>query len=1704
MFSQSDLLRDPGKSLLMFDQLFEDEDDGTPKAGSSAFHQSGASALPAGVKEPEGPRAESNLVGLMNQGATCYLNSLLQTLFFTPEFRRGLHAVDPASIGAQCMDEKEEDGEEEGEGEGGEGAADSRGEGASQGGGAAAVAAGKSSGAPRAAEHAPSVATGKQSSRQERAVEPPSPAPASASSPATAKNAAPATPAAAATAAAAANSTKKKARPRTIPLEMQRLFAELQLSGVKATSTKKLTTNGFSWQGAEVGQQEDVQELNRLLFAALEAHLKRSSGESLVSDLFGGRTVQRLIVPSRAYSSEPSYQPFTDLMVPSMGSRDLAQAFRRAFAMERLDEYTLEGVGKVDDAMKGSVPEILPPLLIVSVNRFDYDRRTWNRIKLTEHFEYPLVLDMRPFMDQGPPPGADRDGGGASPRKTGGWAAAAAAAPSTADAAAASAATAATAAGLAPEEAEDEALRARMVWLDQALGKPDAGGAAAAQRALELSRSYGDEEYVYDLYAVVSHAGTAHSGHYRAYLRDLSGQGEWSAPAKGSGGGGGGGKKGGGGGGGGGGGSGSGGAGAGAGGGASAGGAKKSASGGGSGGVTGPSLASLALKTTMDAEDPFDVLDTILSEAKPNPMLGGCRSVTVQELGGLMKHKTGRKWAGSFKKSHGPIEHFAGKLEEMFPDKYLVMDGTIASKLASSWMKEEAEQAVEQAKVATKPCSDGAAVDAGTAAAAAAAGLSDAEMAALLQDERDREVATAVLKDAGAAALPQDLGAGAPASSQTDGASPGGSWATVVNKKKKGGAEAHDPAAAVAAAGPVDPKVAKLVEQCGCTPEQASQALATAGGDIDFATALVASMGDAPSGDTAPATEAPAAAEAAPPPPVAGTILDDAGLNANWGHWFCCDDSTVRCIRLQDLGSQFAGRESGYMLYYRSRKLSATERAARTSPDCGEPAPFWKEKVLRANAGLEAARERYARLSNSMRVTVLLPAHFAVEGCVLRRVDAAADTAAPAAAAASGQSTAEGVSAPSAPVHGVEVEVDMRRTVPEFKGVVLDMLRAKYGHALPLPSMADDLHLHQVRPKGSRSFLWHEEVGGDGFVGPLSDAGSNVGHGMSLLAWNGKKLHDVPLTIGASAAAAAVPVWVRVSNLDRTGEGGGTVPSPLDLYVPNNLSIPELRTAVAQRVSIAEPDLMLHLWKPKEEAVARIDAAAFAWGKKGLAAAAIEDGCELFAEDTAIAATKAAEAESKARVAAAVAAVTGAGAPKAGSKKQPGSPARPNAPKPKGPKPRCLAEKEAQSRRKMLKIFVVDSTAMAASTGGDEVRSVALSITRDTIGTSVKRMAIEALGLEDKLDVAAVRLRLGAQGLLLDSEHERRSLSNAGATNGQQVYLESGAAPKAAEIVLRFAAVTGNDRAEGPAKGGTRGPFQGATFRADITVAELRRQMEATLGVKQGDWRLRATNWAEEATTLLPDEHVTVMDSSISKDELLLLEEGIAPQKGTVALSVHLWSDDVLPTEEEKAAASAAAAYGGSGIISAVTSSLKSMIVGAPAAEKPQVENSAVSSSGIVELGQDDTATEPAVAATPPDALDLATAMQHRHIVTLPYVRIAQKQSVLELKAKIAMLPELAEALAARGSAEAPAAAQLLLRELTADLLPGEVKGPDNTSLKKAHVSGASTKRYVVQLLPPTVLGAVVRGRAAGGVTTQLPARACHRASLLTSALPCC
>eukprot|EP01031_Cornospumella_fuschlensis_P026082 gene26082-31495_t len=58
-----------------------------------------------------------------------------------------------------------------------------------------------------------------------------------------------------------------------IPLQLQKLFGKLQLSEDRAIDTVGLTRS-FGWEGVEVFQQQDVQELTRVLFDALEECFK--------------------------------------------------------------------------------------------------------------------------------------------------------------------------------------------------------------------------------------------------------------------------------------------------------------------------------------------------------------------------------------------------------------------------------------------------------------------------------------------------------------------------------------------------------------------------------------------------------------------------------------------------------------------------------------------------------------------------------------------------------------------------------------------------------------------------------------------------------------------------------------------------------------------------------------------------------------------------------------------------------------------------------------------------------------------------------------------------------------------------------------------------------------------------------------------------------------------------------------------------------------------------------------------------------------------------------------------------------------------------------------------------------------------------------------------------------------------------------------
>ncbi|XP_078377016.1 ubiquitin carboxyl-terminal hydrolase 40-like isoform X2 [Oculina patagonica] len=278
----------------MFGCLFETDED-------ESEHENSAGAVvlkQPKLNYPPEPRGQTRICGLQNQGATCYLNSLLQTLFFTPEFRDGLF----------------------------------------------------------------------QLRAEDLSYEP---------------------------------NSKTNSKVRVIPIQLQKLFAKLLLLDQDSINTSELT-DSFGWTGNEGFQQQDVQELNRILFSALESSLVGTPGEALIKNLYHGTSVTKVICQECSQVSERE-EDYLDLPLILSGCSSLEESLSMSYvAMEILEganQYKCESCNKHVNATKGSKIRSLPPILTFSLLRFDYDFQRGERFKDNKRYLFPVTLNMKEFCE---------------------------------------------------------------------------------------------------------------------------------------------------------------------------------------------------------------------------------------------------------------------------------------------------------------------------------------------------------------------------------------------------------------------------------------------------------------------------------------------------------------------------------------------------------------------------------------------------------------------------------------------------------------------------------------------------------------------------------------------------------------------------------------------------------------------------------------------------------------------------------------------------------------------------------------------------------------------------------------------------------------------------------------------------------------------------------------------------------------------------------------------------------------------------------------------------------------------------------------------------------------------------------------------------------------------------------------------------------
>ncbi|XP_059784952.1 ubiquitin carboxyl-terminal hydrolase 40 isoform X5 [Balaenoptera ricei] len=279
----------------MFGDLFEED-----YSSVSNDHYGKGRKLKTKALELPAPRGFTNLSGIRNQGGTCYLNSLLQTLHFTPEFREALFSLGPEELGS--LEDKD----------------------------------------------------------------------------------------------------KPDAKVRIIPLQLQRLFAQLLLLDQEAASTADLT-DSFGWTSDEEMRQHDVQELNRILFSALETSLVGTSGHDLINRLYHGTIVNQIVCKECKNVSEKQ-EDFLDLTVAVRNVSGLGDALWNMYVEEEVfDSDNLYHCGTCDrlvKAAKSAKLRKLPPFLTFSLLRFNFDFVKCERYKETSCYMFPLRINLKPFCEQ--------------------------------------------------------------------------------------------------------------------------------------------------------------------------------------------------------------------------------------------------------------------------------------------------------------------------------------------------------------------------------------------------------------------------------------------------------------------------------------------------------------------------------------------------------------------------------------------------------------------------------------------------------------------------------------------------------------------------------------------------------------------------------------------------------------------------------------------------------------------------------------------------------------------------------------------------------------------------------------------------------------------------------------------------------------------------------------------------------------------------------------------------------------------------------------------------------------------------------------------------------------------------------------------------------------------------------------------------------
>ncbi|XP_030078578.1 ubiquitin carboxyl-terminal hydrolase 47 isoform X3 [Drosophila hydei] len=306
---------------------------------------------------------------------------------------------------------------------------------------------------------------------------------------------------------------------KNIPYQLQKLFLNLQTSSKSSVETTDLTRS-FGWDSTEAWQQHDIQELCRVMFDALEHKFKNTKQANLISTLYEGK-MNDYVKCLECNTEKTREDTFLDIPLPvrpfgsSSAYGSIEEALRAFVQPETLDgnnQYLCEKCKKKCDAHKGLHFKSFPYILTLHLKRFDFDYQTMHRIKLNDRVTFPQKLNLNSFVN--------RNGQGEQYQMNG--------TSSVDDCSTADSGSAMDEDNISSgvvTTASSSQHENDINYEDEGIDMSSSTGKSANMEA-RLKQELLSGPYLYELFAIMIHSGSASGGHYYAYIKDFEND-EW-------------------------------------------------------------------------------------------------------------------------------------------------------------------------------------------------------------------------------------------------------------------------------------------------------------------------------------------------------------------------------------------------------------------------------------------------------------------------------------------------------------------------------------------------------------------------------------------------------------------------------------------------------------------------------------------------------------------------------------------------------------------------------------------------------------------------------------------------------------------------------------------------------------------------------------------------------------------------------------------------------------------------------------------------------------------------------------------------------------------------------------------------------------------------------------------------------------------------